>query len=473
MRNMGCPDDNELTALLDGRLSPAEITGIDEHASRCAACRAILGAVVRGSSTDDTAGAAATVLSWDFGEKRVFSRPTVDPRVGTVLDGKWTIEEAIGVGGMSSVYAARHRNGRRAAIKILRPELSTELRVRPRFLREGSVANLVDHPGVVAVLDDGTTADGAPYLVMELLEGETLAACLARANGPLPPDIVLDRMDALLDVLAAAHAQGVIHRDLKPENVFVTNDGVLKLLDFGIARQNTTLPNATDSGMLLGTPAFMAPEQARGRWELVDARSDLWAVGATMYALLTGTPPREAATPNEVLLLAMTQPVRSVAFAHTLSTDVVSIVDRALALAPDARFADARAMQRAVRAAKLRLPIKQRAPGRTRTRVAWAAFAVLAHFHADRGATAVSLAPVPSSVMEKPVHVAEPVPVIVPSVTASAPTPATVGSVKRTALDRTPHAVRRAPVALPTALELTPVSMPPELPAREPLDRRH
>ena len=351
---MGCPDDNEVTALLDGRLSSDRIARIDEHASGCVACRSLLAEVVRGETGtgSGTFASADTVLARDFVDRAALSERPRDPRVGAVLDGKWTLEQAIGTGGMSRVYSARHRNGRRVAIKILRPELSIEPRLLPRFLREGNVANRVDHPGVVAALDDGTTHDGAPYLVMELLEGETLGARLSR-TGPLAEDVVLGLADALLDVLAAAHAQGIVHRDLKPENVFVTEAGVLKLLDFGIARQEQPTPNATDSGMSMGTPAFMPPEQARGRWELVDARSDLWAVGATMYTLLTGEPPRVAATANELLLLAMTKPVPSVgAGKRAPSTDVVRVVDRALAFEPEARFSDARAMQAAVRAAR-------------------------------------------------------------------------------------------------------------------------
>jgi serine/threonine-protein kinase len=278
-----------------------------------------------------------------------------DERVGRVLGEKWTIVRLLGIGGMARVYEAHHRNGRKVAVKILKAELGQAPRIKERFLQEGLAANKVEHPAVVAVLDDGTTEDGAPYLVMEFLEGETLKGRVMR-DGPLGEAQVLGFADTLLDALAAAHARGVLHRDLKPDNLFVTTAGELRVLDFGIARIAEQAAHATEPGVSMGTPAFMPPEQARGRWELVDARSDLWAVGATMYMLLSGQAPRRAATPNEELLLAMTAPVPPLVTARrVVSAKVAALVDRALAREPEARFADARAMQAAVRDASAAL----------------------------------------------------------------------------------------------------------------------
>lgn len=274
-------------------------------------------------------------------------------RVGRVLRGKWHLDALLGVGGMAAVYAATHRNGKRAAIKVLHPELSVHGHVRSRFLKEGYVANRVDHPGAVQVLDDDTDDDGSLYLVMELLDGESLERRQARL-GRLAPDEVLAATDQLLDVLAAAHEKGIVHRDIKPENVFLTRDGVIKVLDFGIARlrELSTASSATRTGATMGTPAFMPPEQARGLWDEVDGRSDLWAVGATMFSLVTGRMVHEARTTNEQLLAAMTEPAAPLSTAAPdVPEPVAAVVDHALAYRKEDRFPDARAMQDAVRRA--------------------------------------------------------------------------------------------------------------------------
>jgi serine/threonine protein kinase len=273
-------------------------------------------------------------------------------RLGTVLHSKWRLDVLLGVGGMAAVYAATHRNGSRAAVKILHPELSLNAQVRTRFLREGYVANAVGHEGAVKVIDDDTAEDGAAFLVMELLDGETLEDRRVRLGGQLSEDDVLSVADQLLDVLAAAHAKGVVHRDLKPENVFLTRDGRVKILDYGIARMRelSTASTATKSGATMGTPYYMAPEQARGLWDEVDGRTDLWAVGATMYHLLSGSMVHDGRTTNEVLLAAMTKPAPPLAsVAPNISPTVTHVVDRAIAFDRDARWRDAGHMQDAVR----------------------------------------------------------------------------------------------------------------------------
>jgi len=274
-------------------------------------------------------------------------------RVGATLRDKWRLDSLLGVGGMAAVYAATHRNGARGAIKILHAELAIDAGVRERFLREGYAANTVGHRGVVRVLDDDVLEDGSVFLVMELLEGESLESRRERVGGRLPAPDVLSAADQLLDVLIAAHAKGIVHRDLKPDNVFVTTDGQVKVLDFGIAklRQSAGPGRGTKTGSAMGTPAYMPPEQARGRWELVDARSDLWAVGATMYSLLTGRLVHEAATANEQLLAAMTMPAPSVGVGEDFAPSLVAVVDRSLAFDPAQRWQDAATMQEAVREA--------------------------------------------------------------------------------------------------------------------------
>ncbi|MEZ4226681.1 MAG: serine/threonine-protein kinase [Polyangiaceae bacterium] len=273
-------------------------------------------------------------------------------RVGSRLRDKWHLDVLLGVGGMAAVYAGTHRNGSRAAIKVLHPELSAHTDIRSRFFREGRVANTVQHPGAVSVLDEDEAEDGSVFLVMELLDGESLEARASRQGGSLPVDEVLAATDQLLDVLVAAHAKGVIHRDLKPENLFLTRDGVVKVLDFGIARlrELSSQSHATRDGSTMGTPAFMAPEQARGVWDEVDGGADLWAVGATMFALITGRPVHQGRTVNEILVAAVTKKATPLAEAAAgVPKPVADLVDKALAFDKEARWPDAAAMQNAVR----------------------------------------------------------------------------------------------------------------------------
>jgi serine/threonine protein kinase len=275
-------------------------------------------------------------------------------RVGRVLREKWRLDVLLGVGGMAAVYAATHRNGSRAAVKLLHTELSINPAVRTRFLREGYAANSVGHEGAVKVIDDDAAEDGSLFLVTELLDGETLEDRRVRFGGKLSEDDVLSVADQLLDVLIAAHAKGVVHRDLKPENIFLTRTGQVKVLDFGIARlrEVSTASSATRSGTSMGTPAYMPPEQARGLWDEVDARSDLWAVGATLFHLLSGKLIHEGRTANEQLLAAMTNsapPLASVA--PGTSPAVGLVVDRALTYERDKRWPDAARMQEVVRRA--------------------------------------------------------------------------------------------------------------------------
>lgn len=287
-------------------------------------------------------------------------RQRAEAHVGKVLKEKWCLEALLGVGGVASVYAATHRNRNRVAVKVLHPSFAENPSLRARFLNEGYAANAVGHPGAVQVLDDDVTEDGLVFLVMELLSGETLQQRAVRLGGRLPLLEVLSITDAVLAVLTAAHDKRILHRDLKPDNLFLTTDGVLKVLDFGIARLQEPPPDAlqtgTQLGTTMGTPGYMSPEQVKGRWNAVDARSDLWAVGATMFRLLSGHAVHEDETGEPSLYLAATRPAPSLGTVMTgLPPSVIALVDRALASDRDERWSSAAEMQKALREARAAL----------------------------------------------------------------------------------------------------------------------
>jgi hypothetical protein len=273
------------------------------------------------------------------------------PRVGATLRGKWTLEKLLGEGGMASVWVARHKIGRLDAIKILHPLVAASPQLRARFEQEARVVNRFRHPGAVEIRDIDTTEDGSPFLVMELLEGETLAAVMNR--GGVDVAMVLDAADQVLDVLSAAHAQGIIHRDIKPDNLLRLADGRIKVLDFGIARvrEGANEEFRTRTGTTLGTVAYMPPEQAKGAE--IDARADLYSVGATMFRMLAGRRVHEADTEAERLAKLVTAPAPSLAsVAPGVPEKVCAVVDRALTFDRDRRYPDAATMQSDVRAVK-------------------------------------------------------------------------------------------------------------------------
>lgn len=283
-------------------------------------------------------------------------RVVAEKRVGQTLAGKWTIDKLIDTGGMAAVYQATHRNGKKVAIKMLHPFIAAHADVRERFLREGYVANQVDHPGAVSVLDDDTTDDGAAFLVMELLEGDSLEGCMTRNGGTLPISDVLAVADQVLDVLGAFHARNVIHRDIKPGNLFVTKQGIVKVLDFGLARlRDPRVGGApTAAGIVLGTAAYMPPEQAQGKATEVDARADLFAVGAVMFRALSGRQVHDARSATERLFQAMKEKAKSLGVVAPeiakVSLGTVGLVDKALAFDKNERWASAEEMRKAVRA---------------------------------------------------------------------------------------------------------------------------
>ena len=277
-------------------------------------------------------------------------------RVGSVVRGKYRVEAFIATGTMGNVYAATHRNGSKVALKVLHRQLAEDPALCERFKREGYFANSIGHPGIVRAIDDDVTEDGCPFLVMELLEGETIDERRRRKGGKLPLSWLLPVADSLLDILAAAHKHNVVHRDLKPDNVFVTKTGEVKVLDFGVARWNDgkSSSDMTGVGMVLGTPAYMPPEQALGRREDVDAQSDLWAVGATLFVALSGESVHVGGDAKAKLIATArtaARPIREAA--PEVPRAVAQVIDRALAFHKQERWPDAAAMREALRWARM------------------------------------------------------------------------------------------------------------------------
>jgi len=272
-------------------------------------------------------------------------------RVGSTLKGKWHLDALLGVGGMATVYAASHRNGQRAALKILHGDFARDRAVTDRFLKESYVSNKIGHPACVRVLDDDVTDEGEPFLIMELLEGHTVGQLWKARGKRMPLREAVGIAERICDCLSACHAVGVIHRDLKPANVFVTNDGTVKVLDFGVAQFHDAGGERTVAGTALGTPSYMSPEQAMGLTKDLDGRTDLFSVGAMLHAMITGHRINQGRTEAEALVVASTTPVPSIArIAPDLPIDVIQLIDKSLQFDRRNRFADAREMQQALAA---------------------------------------------------------------------------------------------------------------------------
>src|SRR5262249_46856431 len=200
--------------------------------------------------------------------------------------GNYRVVAKLGEGGMGAVYLAEHPLiGKKVALKVLRED---NAEAAERFFNEARAVNAIGHPNIVDILDYGVVGSSV-YLIMELLVGESLGALLAR-EAPLPVERALPIAVQIADALAACHAKGVIHRDLKPDNVFLLAGDRVKLLDFGIAKLTSGQRRETGKGMVIGTPAYMSPEQCEGRRD-IDARADIYALGILTYEMLTGTVP--------------------------------------------------------------------------------------------------------------------------------------------------------------------------------------
>jgi len=298
--------------------------------------------------------------------------------VGRSIDDRYKICRILGEGGMGTVFEAEHEKiGRSVALKVLHPSQARKKSAVRRFHQEARAAAAIGHPNICEVYDFGSLPDGRPYLVMERLVGKTLADRLG-AEGGLPFDDTIEILTQVLSGLVAAHDKGIVHRDIKPENVFLTSrvgcPPVVKLLDFGVskvigAHRRGEDIDLTRPGMVMGTPHYMAPEQARGERD-VDARVDLYACGVMLYEALTGQRPFTAPNYDALLLQIISSKPRA---AHelrpTLPRGFETVIDKAMARKREDRYTSAAELQLELRALRDQLPpppsrsVQPRAPG--------------------------------------------------------------------------------------------------------------
>lgn len=284
-----------------------------------------------------------------------------DVRLGEVLRG-YRLLERLGAGSMGIVYLGEHVEiGKQAAVKVLRPSLSNRREVVDRFLQEARAASRIDSPHVVGITDFGETADGAPFFIMDLLRGQTLGDLL-RERERIPFPELRPMLAQVLRALSAAHDRGVIHRDMKPDNIMLaeTSQGqMVKVLDFGIAKvtdeEDGKHDKITRTGMIIGTAAYMSPEQAQSM--PLDSRADLYAVGVIAFHALTGRLPFDEDGFMPMVLAHATKPppvpsfaVRTGMFLGNTGNEIDALVLKALAKSPDERFSSAEDMRMALEA---------------------------------------------------------------------------------------------------------------------------
>ncbi len=284
----------------------------------------------------------------------VTAEPQEPTLVGAVLSRRFRLVKKIGAGGMGAVYATDQViDGRKVAVKLLHPEFVHEPEVKARFLEEARTCQRLIHPNILRVFDCSEAEDGTPYIVMELLEGVPLSA-YTENGGRVPLAQSATIAQGILAGLAAAHAQGIVHRDLKPENVFLANEGgthfVVKLLDFGIAKVMDAaggMGSKTRTGMLLGTPAYMSPEQVKNSKD-VDPRSDLWSAGVMLYEMLTGRTAFPAPTEYARLFAVLNNTPEPIETIDPQLAPLVPFMLRAMDKNRETRFQSALEMNRAL-----------------------------------------------------------------------------------------------------------------------------
>ena len=276
--------------------------------------------------------------------------------VGAVFNGRWRLTRLVGEGGMGAVFEAHGLQGEGVrAVKVLHPEFIGEDQILNRFLAEAEAVKQLQHPNVAQIYGSARAEDGTPYLIMELLQGAPLSNFMTPGQ-PMPAQQGAGIMLGVLQALNIAHTRGIVHRDLKPDNLFLVGDGrgnrVVKVLDFGIAKVMDAaggMGSKTKTGVLLGTPGYMSPEQIKNS-KGVDARSDLWSVGIILYELLSGQEAFPADNEFTRLTMVLTQDIRPIGQVAPHLANWASFFQRALSKDPNGRFQSAAEMSQALAA---------------------------------------------------------------------------------------------------------------------------
>ncbi|HET6149664.1 MAG TPA: serine/threonine-protein kinase [Polyangia bacterium] len=373
---MSCPDEQVILDLTLGALAPDARQRTWAHVERCPQCAGLIGAALPflgpdppGTAEDQDEQEQADALPSETEDGKEAARAGADtvpgPQItepaprslqpGQDLRQRYQVVRYVGHGAMGEVYEARHaRLVGRYALKILNVDLTHNPMARQRFRREAGIASQLRHPNIVQVIDFDETEGGRPYLVMELLEGRDLGALIA--EGPLPLERTLRLTRQIAAGLTAMHAQGIVHRDLKPANVFVLPEGSneperIKLVDFGLSKRLVPSLAVTHDRMLLGTPQYMAPEQARGNGDTLGPAADQFAMAAIVYEMLAGRPAFDGELLSVVLYRIVYEPPAPLAtLVPGLPPGTAAAIARALAKDPDARFASVSAFWEALAA---------------------------------------------------------------------------------------------------------------------------
>ncbi|MEM1416085.1 MAG: ABC transporter substrate-binding protein [Myxococcota bacterium] len=303
-----------------------------------------MGAKSEDAEPDDEVSGASDDAVASGPRERTAPRDADDPRIGTVID-RHVLVRRIGRGAMGTVYLAEHESiGSRLAVKVLHQQAAEDSLQFARMHREASAVNRVRHPNIVRIHDLGFLEDGHPYVSMELLEGESLKERMRRGP-PIPVRTLQAWARQILDALGAAHAAGYVHRDLKPDNVFVQKDGQIRLLDFGIAKVLGEGGTLTQEGMVVGSPIYLSPEQAKGTQADVGPASDLYSFGVLLFELFTGEPPFIDRSLTQLLVAHATEaPPAPSALEPRVGGVLETLILELLTKSPARRPADARAL---------------------------------------------------------------------------------------------------------------------------------